>query len=77
MKQVLNYAFIIHWVIPQCGMKISLADGVRGTRTEGCFLPLLQDNIITHREGWRPRRPKRAFNQKNRDCFLYFIFILW
>jgi hypothetical protein len=26
MKQVLNYAFIIHWVIPQCGMKISLAD---------------------------------------------------
>jgi hypothetical protein len=29
-------------------------------------LPFLQDNIITHREGWRPRRPKRAFKQKNR-----------
>jgi len=36
-------------------------------------LLFLQDNIITHREGWRPRRPKRAFNRQNRDSSFYYM----
>ncbi len=54
--------------------------GVRGTRTEGFSLPCEPYRLMLdcnfNREGWRPRRPKRAFNQKNRVSHLYSVSFL-